>query len=211
MKSRNKHKVSVVLGLLIILWAIVWYFRENKFWYFVAPFGAFLLFDYLSHLRGNKTTLDILFEKKYSNFIKLYLILFVFGIFIEVVGSYTLGLWSYKLSNYNSQFSYCLELTIKNPRLFLGWVGYPIILMHFKEIYSFIGSFFRSKPITVIISMILGILIWEIPNNRTLDWIYKIPFVNFEVLGINIIVIVGWGILILVPLWIYRHLGINDF
>ena len=53
--------------------------------------------------------------------------------------------------------------------------------------------------------MVAGIIIWEIPNLFSKDWIYTIPYISFNIIGINIIVIIGWVVLIGFPVYIYNN------
>jgi len=79
-----------------------------------------------------------------------------------------------------------------------------------KESYTFFNHFIKNKIFAIIISMLVGIIIWEIPNLFTQDWIYIIPFIPWEILQINIVVIIGWPILIIGPVYIYKLLLEND-
>ncbi len=161
-------------------------------------FGVWLFFDNLNHFSGNKTTLDLITKKKYHQFFVLYLVLLLASILIEVIGSIILKLWSYpKLWAYEP-----LSLLL----LVNGWgyLSYPIILMSFKEMYSFVKSFFKNKFVSVIISMLMGIIIWEVPNLFSRDWVYNIPYIHWEIFQINVVVIIGWIILILGPFYLYK-------
>jgi len=193
-KQKTKYTYSLIISIAIIIISNILYFQKNPYWYYPAVLGVFLLFDYLSYLRKNKTTLSILFSKKYKLFFRLYLYLFILGLLIELIGRFLLNLWHYPLVN----------PIIKNT---LGFIFYPFILMSFKEMYFFLKSFFKRKTITTISAMILGIIIWEIPNVFSKDWIYTIPIIKQEILGINIIVIIGWVILIQGPIIIYKWIN----
>ena len=68
-----------------------------------------------------------------------------------------------------------------------------------------INSFIKNH-ISIPISMLLGIVIWEIPNIYSKDWIYTIPYITYEIFHINLVVILGWILLILGPVYIYKIL-----
>lgn len=189
------RKTSLILSILLIFISIILYNIKNHYWYYPAVIGAWLLFDYLSHLYKNKTTLDLLIKKQYKRFIKVYIALSFFGILIEIGGIKLLKFWSYT-------YLTPLILIISVPIL------YPFILMSFREMYNFIHSLVKNNFLSVILSMILGIIIWEVPNIYSQDWIYKIPYITFEIFHINIIIIFSWVILILGPIYIYKLLKI---
>lgn len=195
MEVNRLRKYVFALSLVITFISIFLYIKKNHYWYYPGVVGIWLFFDYLSHLRKNKTTFDLLINKNYKKFFLLYFYLMIFSVIIEIIGNLLLDFWSYTfLSN--------IMVIISVP------INYPFILMSFVETYRLLNSFIKSKEITLIFSMFLGIIIWEIPNLYSRDWIYNIPYVNTEIYHINIIIILGWGILILPPVWIYNKLKI---
>ena len=109
-----------------------------------------------------------------------------------------LGMWTYPLVNIN----------IMNT---LGMIGYPFILMSFRECYMFVKSIYKNIPFSVLLATLIGIAVWEIPNLWSQDWIYIIPYINLELFRLNVVVLVGWFALILGPVWIYDFLdkGLN--
>lgn len=191
------RKISWVMSLILIISAITLYILESHYWYHPFILGVWLLFDNLACLRGKKTTLDLLIKKQYKKFILLFATLAIFGLYIELIGNFLLKLWWYPYLNF-----YFLIITIP--------LFYPFILMSFREMYNFVSSFIDNKIITAIFSMFLGIIIWEIPNIYSLDWVYDIPYISLEIFGLNIVVIIGWSILILCPFFIYHKLGIKN-
>jgi hypothetical protein len=152
-------------------------------------------------MRGNKTTLDLLIDKEYKKFFTLYTFLYFFGFFIELFGRMILSLWNYPTAN----------LFVMNT---IGLLGYPFILMSFREAYEFLRSIFKNVILSTIIAMLIGILIWELPNIYSGDWIYVIPYITMEIFHVNLVVAVGWVILIWGPVYIYRivdemHMSLN--
>ncbi len=189
-------------GIILAAVSAILFFLQNRFWYFIAPFAVLIIFDRLSSYAGNKTTLDLIINKKYKSFIKLFLLLFFLGVAIEVVGSHLLGLWSYpKLWSLEPMW---FMLMIN----FIGYLTYPVILMSFREMYALSRSLIKTKFLAVAATMVAGIIVWELPNVISKDWIYRIPYVSWSILGVNIVVIVGWVILILGPYYVYELLDL---
>ena len=128
---------------------------------------------------------------------------FIGGFLIELAGIIFLKLWTYKIFNYEP------TLFSLSPIYLLGILTYPFILASFRESYKFLEFFLKNKVLTTIVTMFIGIIIWEVPNIFSKNWIYTIPFVGLEIFDINITVIIGWVILIWTPLLIYRYLKIK--
>jgi hypothetical protein len=204
--KKTKYFRILFVGMIIILFSIFLYIKNSPYWYFPAPIGVWLFFDSISYFRKNKTTLDLITKKDYKKFLKFYIALFIGGILIELIGSIFLNLWSYKLSAYTSTLKAVIGHILNNPLSGTGWFIYPFILMSFKGMYEFLKSFFKNKISPTILAMLLGIIIWEIPNVFSQDWIYRIPFISLEIFGVNIIIILAWVILIQGPLLIYRFI-----
>jgi len=70
--------------------------------------------------------------------------------------------------------------------------------------YVLLKSKIKASFIPLAISVVMGIIIWEIPNLFSKDWIYYIPAINLEIFNLNIIIIFGWTLLILIPFYIYK-------
>jgi hypothetical protein len=159
-------------------------------WYLPAVLGIWLIFDYISSIKNKHTALQILKNNK-KKFIKLLFLMFMLGCTIEIIGRFILNLWIYPF-----QTTVLLEL--------LGLVGYIFILLSFREMYESLAIIIKNKTLLFICSIILGIIIWEIPNLFIYSWIYTIPYISLEIFKINIIVIIGWTALIGFPVWIYN-------
>lgn len=197
----TQRKIIWIFSAIFAIISMILYFQNSHYWYNYLVFGMLFLFDNLSNIRGNKTTLDLLFNQRYKKFIILFSYLFIAGVLIELIGHFWLNLWYYKFINPVS------EHIIAN---LIGFLTYPIILMSFRETFNFIRSLIKNNFFSLIFTIILSIIIWEIPATFTEDWIYTIPYVNTEFFGVNIIVLLGWPILILFPLLIYKLLDISS-
>jgi hypothetical protein len=192
----NKRAAFWILGAVITLVSACLYFIKNPYWYYLGVIGIWILFDNLASSYNNKTTLDLLISKNYKKLSLIYILLFMLGLLIEVVGRIILGLWSYPL----------VSQLVANT---LGIILYPFILMSFRETYQFVKSNLNNKTISGLVSMLIGIIVWEVPNLFSSDWVYNIPFVTFSLFKINIVVIVGWAILIVLPVCVYNLLDKN--
>jgi len=80
------------------------------------------------------------------------------------------------------------------------------MLMQFKRMYELIKSFFKNNIISIILSMLIGIMIWEVQNIFSKDWIYLIPFIKLELFSINIVVVIGWVVLIWRSIMIFKFI-----
>jgi len=189
MKKEMKFNLSFIFGIIILLISIYMYIKNNTQWHYPAVVGIWLFFDFLAFKVNKNSSLNLIFSHKIKKFFLWFSILFGLGFFIEVIGRIFLNLWYY--TNF-------LDTTL------IGYLFYPFILMSFKETYCFLKKFSRNKFILTFFSMVIGIIIWEIPNLFSKDWIYTIPYINFNLLGINIIVILGWIFLIIPPVYIYN-------
>lgn len=190
MKARDNIWI-LIIGIIISIISFGSLFYGWGLWYFPAVIGVWFIFDYFSS-KKNKNTAIQLFNNNKKEFFNLYLLMFFLGCAIELLGKFILNFWSYPY-----QTNLILDL--------LGLAVYPFILISFREMYESLNLIIKNKIILIISSMLLGIIIWEIPNLLLYSWIYKIPYVNLEIFKINIVVIIGWIILIAFPVWIYNR------
>ena len=185
-------KNLLIIGLLVSILSLISAFLGVHNWYFPATIGVWIFFDSISSIKNKNTPLQILKRSK-PQFLNLYLIMMILGLVIELVGRFIFNLWSYPFINNNFK-----ELLII--------IFYPFILFSFAETYRSLKIKIKSNVQAFVLSMIIGIIIWEIPNLVSKDWIYKINFFPYEILGINILVIIGWSFLIALPLYVYKNI-----
>lgn len=192
------RKISWLIASILVLISVVLYVFKSPVWYnfFVIP--IWLIFDNLAHLQKRKTTLDLLINKNYNKFAILYLVYLFAGIAIELVGSLILKLWYYPKLWSLEPFWVFVTLNV------IGYLFYPFILMSFREMYNFFNSLIKSNILDVILFIIVGVIIWEIPNVFSRDWIYTVPFIQLDILGVNVVVILGWIFLIVIPVFIHK-------
>lgn len=143
-------------------------------------------------------------------FLNYLLFFFVYGIVIESVGK-IFRLWSYKIPKYKAQDLIDLSNTEYYMLIFIGFLIYPFILMHFRELFSFIKSFFSKSVVAIVVSILLGVILWEVVNLWTYDWKYTVSFFDVEIFGINVVVIFSWFFLIFIPEWAMALLLKNHY
>ena len=187
----KRNKSLLILGILISIISFTLAFLKINHWYFPAVIGVWFIFDYIAYNKNKNTTLSFLFNDK-KKFFNLYLVMFFLGATIELIGRFLLNLWDYPFIN-NLYLEFVLLLF------------YPFILFSFRELYESIILKLKNKFLAFISAMVAGIIIWEIPNLFSKDWIYTIPYISFNIIGINIIVIIGWVVLIGFPVYIYNN------
>ena len=86
---------------------------------------------------------------------------------------------------------------------------YPFILFSCREMFSWLESITKNYWSALFGSVLLGVIIWEVPNVFSPDWVYVVLFLPLTLFSINILVILGWFFLIIFPLFIYKALGLN--
>ncbi len=182
-------KLLLVIGLIISVVSISLAFLKINCWYFTAVIGVWLVFDYFASYKYKNTTIQTL-KKNKQKFLQLYLIIFFLGCSFELIGRYILSWWVYP--HINTVF---LEILLV--------LFYPFILFSFREMYNSLTLIVKNKLMTFVLSMLLGIIIWETPNMFSKDWIYTVPYSNFEILNLPVIIIIGWSALIGLPLIVY--------
>lgn len=185
-----EHKLFIISIILSIVSILAGFMGYNH-WYYLAAISVWIFFDQLHSLRNENTTLHLLIHDK-KKFVNTYLLMMSLAFSIECFGRFILGYWTYPL------------LTTVNSQIIL-FLFYPFILFSFREMYGFLKLLTPNKVLSFIISMILGIAIWEFPNLFAKDWIYKIPFTNYELFDINIVVLFAWSFLIFLPDFAYRQ------
>lgn len=185
------RKIGLILGIIITIISFSLAFLKVNHWFHTGVIGILLIFDYLNSRYNKNTSLGFLFNKEYKIFFKIYILLALLGVIIELIGNYYLKFWYYSKIPW-----FVLIFTVP--------LFYPIILMSFREMYEFLKVKVRFP---FIFSILLGIIIWEIPNMVSKDWIYTLP-IEYKIFNLNIFIIMGWSILIGLPILVYRYLDI---
>lgn len=185
------RKILFYIASIIAIFSIFLGFLGINNWYYSAVIGVWLFFDFLHYQYSKNTTLTLLINNK-KKFLNAYLLMLSLSFSIECLGRYILHYWDYPLLN-----TYFLQI-----RLF---IFFPFILFSFYEMYNWMKYVIPNKLLSFLLSMLLGICIWELPNIFSKDWIYNIPYVTLNFFEINIIVILGWSFLIYFPDFAYKQ------
>lgn len=174
-----------IIGLLLALYGIISaIFYSNVTWYSYFTIGSTFFLAYLNSKIKNKS----IFEKSKIQIAKTYGLYLIITILIEIVGRFLLHLWIYPSFNIAEQIIH----------VFL--IGYPFAFFFIGESLTLIRKKVPSFTLTIIIATLINALLHELPNLFAWEWKYTIPYITVEILQINIVVIVGWAILIAVPI-----------
>jgi len=192
MRRRGVSHNYFILGIVLTVISLYLAFTKTNYWYLLGSIGVWFIFDYVASLKDPNTALQI-FRRDKLQFFNLYMILFLAGATIEFVGRGIFDLWFYTALQ-----DPILELVIL--------VFYPFLFFSFREMYTSIKNAVLNPPFALVVSVFFGIVFWELPNLISRDWIYVIPGVDFEILGLNIVVVIGWFILIWLPVYVYDQM-----
>ena len=157
---------------------------SNVSWYSYFVIGGTFFLAWINQILKN----DSLFEKSKIYLLKTYGIYLLFTILIEIVGRFILNFWHYPSFNFIDKV------------IHVSLIGYPFAFFFIHESFKLIRKKVPSLSVTIILATLINAFIHEVPNIFAWEWIYTIPYVTFEILQINIVVIVGWVVLIAIPL-----------
>lgn len=199
MKKYNYLFYLGILGLFLICYGL---FRAVVLgvspWYAYFVVGGTLFFGWVNYLLKNKS-LFYGFEQDKVFVLKSFLYYFIFGIMIEFFGRYLFGLWEYPLFSFYDETIYVFIL------------GYPFPFFLIYETFVLIKGLVKSFGFSFLLATLISSFLHEIPNIYAREWVYNIPYVALEILGINIVVIFGWTILVLVPIVVNTSKNLRNF
>jgi len=185
------YPILGIIGLLLALYGVLSaILYSNYTWFSYFSLGGTLLLAVINEYLKNES----LFGNTKSYLLKTYGIYLAFGILIELVGRFALHLWRYP------SFDFADEL------IHVYLLGYPFAFFFIHESFKLIRRYVPSLASAMILTTLINAFIHEIPNTFAWEWVYTIPYVRFEILRINIVVIIGWVILVSVPLTTERIL-----
>jgi hypothetical protein len=174
-----------IIGLLFAIYGVVSaILYSNATWYSYFVVGGTFFLAWINLILKN----DSIFEKCKIYILKTYGLYLLFTIAIEIVGRFILNFWHYPFFN----------LADKIIHVFL--IGYPFAFFFIYESVKLIRMKVPSLAVTIILATLINAFVHEVPNIFAWEWVYTIPYVTFEILQINIVIIVGWVILIAVPI-----------
>lgn len=175
------------IGIIGLVLAFYGYFSAifsaNVKWFSYFIVGGTFFLGYINLRLKNES----IFKKSRNYILKTYALYLLFGILIDIVGGYVLGLWGYP--------SFGLVDKIINVSL----IGYPFVCFFIQESFNLLHKILSSYLLTIILTTLINAFLVELPNISAQEWVYNIPYITFSILQINIVVIVGWIILIAVP------------
>lgn len=187
MKNKEIQKIAFVIGLIITIISFGSIFI-TRYWFFPVVIGIWLVFDYFASKKNKNTALQVLLRDK-KKFFNLYLTLFFFACAVEIIGRFILNWWDYPYLS---------------PGIYLfGLFLYPFNLFFYREMYMSIRNYINWK-VALPLAMLVGIIVLELPNMFSGDWVFTIPF-GFEIFNLNIVIIIGTAALIVFPVYIYRE------
>ncbi len=181
-------------GLALLIYGVISaVIYSNVIWYSYFVIGMTLFIGGINYFLKNNSVLRL----GWGNIVKTYVFYMFFTILIEIIGRFVLNFWHYPH----------FGLVDKMVHVFL--IGYPFAFFSIHESYKLINKMAASTQLTILIATLLNAFIHEIPNIFAWEWIYTIPLITFEILQINIVVIVGWVVLVAVPLIVGRVISSN--
>jgi len=174
-----------IIGLFLAIYgvasAIIY---SNVTWYSYFVIGGTFFLAWMNQILKN----DSLFEKSKTYLLKTYGLYLLFTILIEIIGRFILNFLRYPSFN----------LADEVIHVFL--IGYPFAFFFIHESFKLIRKKVPSLAATIILVTLINAFVHEVPNIFAWEWVYTIPYVTFEILQVNIVVIVGWFFLIAIPL-----------
>ena len=183
------------IGLLLFLYGLItaiFYSKVPWLSYFVIG-GVFFL-GYINYRYSNESVIRRLETNKTEVF-KTYLVYLFAGLIIEFIGRFLLHLWEYPLFN----------ITDEIIHVFL--IVYPFGFFFIYETFVFIRKKVQNFGLAIIVTTLVNAFLVEVPNTFVWEWRYTIPYITFEILRVNIIVIIGWVFLVMIPLMVKELLG----
>ncbi len=187
--ARRSSAVIGLVGLLAagygVVSAVVF---SNVTWYSYFTTGATGFLGWINLKLRNES---ILAQDK-RLLLKTYMLYVLAALLIELVGRFLLRFWEYP------------SFTPTEELVHVFAIGYPFAFFAIYESLVLIRRYLPSFHLSVIAATLLNALTHELPNTFAWEWRYAIPYVTLEILQINVVVIVGWIILVAVPLGAQR-------
>lgn len=179
------------LGLFLTLSGLAAAFLlASQYWYSLFTVGGTIFLASLNYQLGNPSILRT-FEQNKKRFLAIYFAYFLAGVMIELVGKSLLKLWQN-------------PLTPAEQIVHVFLIAYPFAFFLLYESFILFKKYLRSSAPALLIATFLNAFLHEIPNTYAWPWQYNIPYVSWEIFQINIVVIVGWLILMAVPLLVAK-------
>lgn len=185
---KNLHQVAGSLGLIIASYAILSAFLfSNPVWYSYFVIGGTLLLGYLNERLGDDSILRA-FSTNPRKIVVRYAAFIAVAIAIEIVGRFVFHFWEYTTLSPAEQI---VHLTL---------IQYSIGFFYLHESFVLVRKAVGSVGLAFIITSLANGSLIEFINTLAPEWRYNTPFVTIEILGINVLGILGWLIMTSVPI-----------
>lgn len=182
--ERNNEKYFV-LGVIIFFYAIYLATIEKAFWWYSpAMIGATIFLSSINSGKSEKSFLGLL-RKNPRRLIYQYIMYVMVTIISEIIFKNILHLWYYP--HFDTVIQHIVNVYL---------IGYPFALFFLYELYTLFKSREISTNKDIVLTTIIGGYVSEIPNTYVHEWVYVIPYVNLTILNINVVVTIGWVLLV---------------
>lgn len=157
-------------GLIMVGLGFVLAYSNYPEWYSAFAVGLYFI------ILPNKLS--------WRDFLKKYFIYFICGVGVELVGRGLFGLWSYP------RFDFVDEL------IHVYAISYPFAFLYLYEFFKITRKYLMKPTLAFSVTFLFNAFLHEVPNIYGQQLVYNIPFVTQGILGVNIVVILGWSILV---------------
>ncbi|OGK37750.1 hypothetical protein A3B02_00495 [Candidatus Roizmanbacteria bacterium RIFCSPLOWO2_01_FULL_42_14] len=194
---RGLERIYNFLGLtgfiltLFGLYSVFFLFYDK--WYTSFVIGGTLFLGYINHKLRHGSFFEKLIQQP-KTLLLTYGLYVISALLIDAVGKQLFRLWHYPSLNPSEQIFHVYLL------------GYPFAFFMVYESWILIKHSVTYMPLAFIITFLVNAFVHEIPNTYAGEWIYTIPFITSEIFGVNIVVILGWSLLLKIPFTINKQL-----
>lgn len=182
---KTSYGIIGIIGLILAVYGLVSaVFYSNVTWYSYFVIGGTLFLAYINSKLKNESILG----KSRIYFLKTYGLYLLFAVLIEIIGAFLLGFWEYP------------SFGVADKVIHVFLISYPFAFFFIHESFNLLRKIAPSYSLTIILAMLINAFLHELPNVFAREWVYTIPYLTLEILHINIVVIVGWLVLVAIPL-----------
>lgn len=185
---KNFNLVVGLLGLVIALYAILSaILYSNQLWLSSFVVGGSLFLGYLNYQLNNESILTS-WEKDKRQLVVSYVVYLIATLLIEIVGRFVFHFWEYPTLSLTEQI---IHLTL---------IQYSIGFFYLYESFVLVQKAVGSVGVAFIIASLANGFLIEFINTLAPEWRYNTPLMAIEILGINVLGILGWLIMTSVPI-----------
>jgi hypothetical protein len=180
--------VARFIGLLLIVISLIGaFFFSFLTWYIYYVIGGTLFLSSFNKSSSTSFLNELIHNRKRLAF--TYGSFLLAAISIDAIGKFFLGWWHYNEA-----------LGVRDQLLHVYLLGYPFCLFMVYETWLLIKRQIKPFWFAFITTTLVSAFIHEYPNTFVYEWRYTIPGFSFEIFNIHIVVIIGWSILVAIPL-----------